>query len=183
MFVRLILAGGLKAGTVAEIKQGYYLIGRHEECQIRPQSDSVSDRHCLLQHEGTSFRVFVLDDQSPTLVNHKQLPPKQWQLLNHGDLLQVGRVPFMVAITARAPSLPARHPVAESNVEGERRVARDTSSRQDAETKPSAEPEDDFAEHDTAEIEPKDEPAADSAEPTSSESEPTERAKGNGREQ
>ncbi len=107
MFVRLVLAGGKKAGTIAEIKEGFYLIGRDGECQIRPESPSVSERHCLLQHADKYFRVFVLDDDSPTLVNHQPLKPKTWVILNHGDMLQVGRVPFMVVITATDPSLPA----------------------------------------------------------------------------
>lgn len=137
MFVRLIVAGGLNAGTVAEIKQGYYLVGRHEECQIRPESDSVSERHCLLQHEGKFFRVFVLDDNSPTELNHKPLAAKQWAILNHGDLLQVGRVSFMVAITAQDPSAPVQ-----TTSPTPRRKAKRASSDQD-----------DFAKRDTAEIE------------------------------
>lgn len=108
MFVRLVLAGGLNAGMVAEIKHGYYLVGRHDECQIRPASASVSDRHCLLQHEGKNFRVLVLDDDSPTYVNHRPLQPKKWVLLNHGDILRVGNVPFLVTITAKDPLLPRK---------------------------------------------------------------------------
>ena len=138
MFVRLVLAGGSNAGMVAEIKQGFYLVGRHQECQIRSESQSVSDRHCLLQHEGNFFRVFVLDDDSLTLVNHKPLDPKTWVILNHGDLLQVGRVPFLVAITAKDPSTPV--------------TAKLPKSVHAAPSKPSSDQPDDFAKRDTAEI-------------------------------
>ena len=106
MFVRLVLAGGLNAGMVAEIKKGYYLVGRDQECQIRPESPSVSGRHCLLQHQDKNFRVFVLDSESPTRINHQLVAPRKWVLLNHGDMLQVGNVPFLVAITQQDPLLP-----------------------------------------------------------------------------
>ena len=48
MTVKLILATGSHAGMEETLKPGYYMIGRHEQCQIRPKSRSVSRRHCLL---------------------------------------------------------------------------------------------------------------------------------------
>jgi len=144
MFVRLILAGGMHAGRVAEIKQGFYLVGRDQECQIRPESDSVGEKHCLLQHEGKHFRVRDLDSGSPTYINHQQVEPKTWVLLNHGDMLQVGRIPFLVAITADDPSLPA----SPSN----RSAA--TAKRMVVPRKPSSTTATNFAIRDTAEIDP-----------------------------
>ena len=144
MFVRLILAGGMHAGRVAEIKQGFYLVGRNQECQIRPESDSVGEKHCLLQHEGKHFRVRDLDSGSPTYINHQQLEPKTWVLLNHGDMLQVGRIPFLVAITAEDPSLPAS-PASRSAATAKRIVVP---------RKPTSTAATNFASRDTAEIDP-----------------------------
>jgi pSer/pThr/pTyr-binding forkhead associated (FHA) protein len=144
MFVRLILAGGMHAGRVAEIKHGFYLVGRDQECQIRSESDSVGEKHCLLQHEGKHFRVRDLDSGSPTYINHQQLEPKTWVLLNHGDMLQVGRIPFLVAITAEDPSLPAG-PTNRATAPAKRIVV----PRKAANTAAK-----DFAISDTAEIDP-----------------------------
>lgn len=162
MFVRLLLAGGLKAGMVAEIKEGFYLIGRNEECQIRPESTSVSDRHCLLQHQGKYFRAFALDEDSPTLVNHKPLPPKTWVLLNHGDMLQVGNIPFLVTITAQDPSLPVGKPASQTN----QRSTRPKSSVAKEPLAPAKASPEEFAKKDTAEIEIDDIQAAEGAEST-----------------
>ena len=106
MFVRLVVSSGPNLGTIAEIREGYYLIGTHEECQIRSESQSIADRHCLLQHKGKHFGVCDLGSGRSTYVNHKPLKPKKWTLLNHGDLIQVGDVAFLVVITATDPAAP-----------------------------------------------------------------------------
>ncbi len=150
MFVRLVLAGGLNAGMVAEIKQGYYLVGRDQECQIRPESPSVSDRHCLLQHQDKYFRVFVLDSESPTRVNHKRLAPRKWVRLNHGDMLQVGNVPFLVAITQQDPLLPVGAGIQPSSSPRKKRPQRPSDGVKDFAIRDTAELEVDIAQEQTS---------------------------------
>ena len=58
MAAQLVLASGSRSGLAAPLFEGYYLIGRHEECQIRPKSRSVSRRHCLLHNHNGLLRVF-----------------------------------------------------------------------------------------------------------------------------
>jgi pSer/pThr/pTyr-binding forkhead associated (FHA) protein len=96
--VRLVVGAGNHAGVAADIRHGLYMIGRHRECQIRPKSQSVSERHCLVHHQAGAVRVFDLDSDQGTFVNDIQVPPKIWQLLNHGDRLRCGRYWFEVAI-------------------------------------------------------------------------------------
>ena len=96
--VRLVAGAGTHAGTFAEIREGIYMIGRDRECQIRPKSHSVSDRHCLVQHRSGVVRAFDLDSEAGTFINNDRLPPKTWRLLNHGDRLRCGKYWFDVAI-------------------------------------------------------------------------------------
>lgn len=99
--VRLVVGAGTHAGVAAEIRQGLYMIGRDRECQIRPKSQSVSARHCLVQHASGTVRVMDLESARGTFVNEEQLAPKSWRLLDHGDRLRCGKYWFDVAIYLR----------------------------------------------------------------------------------
>jgi pSer/pThr/pTyr-binding forkhead associated (FHA) protein len=96
--IELILTSGSKAGTPAPIQLGYYLIGRHAECQIRPKSRSVSRRHCLLHHSQNGLAVFDLQSTRGTHVNTQKIEPHKWVRLNDGDQIRCGKVCFAVAI-------------------------------------------------------------------------------------
>ncbi len=93
---RLILAVGSQAGREAPLQFGYYMIGRHSECQIRPKSRSVSRRHCLLFQDETGLRVFDLDSAAGTRVNDFRIRTKTWTVLRHGDTLRCGKVAFKI---------------------------------------------------------------------------------------
>ena len=87
MIAQLILATGSHAGVAASIQLGYYMIGRHGECQIRPKSRSVSRRHCILHHTETQLLALDLDSSSGTYINGEKIIPNCWVKLNHGDQL------------------------------------------------------------------------------------------------
>ena len=48
MVTKLIVASGKSAGRSISIKRNKLLIGRSEECDVRPLSDEVSRRHCVV---------------------------------------------------------------------------------------------------------------------------------------
>lgn len=98
MPVELIITQGTKAGTAAPIHPGYYLVGRHKECQIRPKSRSVSRRHCLLMHNDDGFGALDLKSTRGTFVNGSRLVPHQWRVLANGDEIRFGKVVFTVSI-------------------------------------------------------------------------------------
>ncbi|WDQ15587.1 FHA domain-containing protein [Rhodopirellula sp. P2] len=101
----LILASGSRAGLVAAIRTGYYVIGRDRGCQIRPKSRSVSRKHCLLHWETPlnsepRFRIFDLNSTSGTRVNGTRIPPRTWVELIDGAELRCGKIAFALAIDA-----------------------------------------------------------------------------------
>ncbi len=98
MTVQLIMTQGSSAGTAAPIHRGYYLVGRHKECQIRPKSRSVSRRHCLLLHNEDGFGALDLKSTGGTFVNGARLEPHHWRVLHDGDQIRFGKVVFKVAI-------------------------------------------------------------------------------------
>ena len=112
MLVQLIVQDGPLAGTLAPIKPGYYLIGRHSECQIRPEARSVSRRHCLLLHNEHGFGVFDLQSSWGTFVNTQRLEPHTWRHLRDGDFLRVGLFVFRVSMRPdETPDWVAQQPV------------------------------------------------------------------------
>tara|TARA_R110002049_G_scaffold2750_8_gene22317 strand:+ start:278367 stop:279311 length:945 start_codon:yes stop_codon:yes gene_type:complete len=99
--VELILATGSRAGLAASIMDGYYMIGRHADCQIRPKTRSVSRRHCVVFRENATFRVLDLESTSGTKINHERIEPKKWCDLKDGDVLSCGKICFQVSIRSR----------------------------------------------------------------------------------
>ncbi|MEO9591219.1 FHA domain-containing protein [Rhodopirellula bahusiensis] len=100
---QLILATGSRAGMVAAIHTGYYMIGRDRVCQIRPKSRSVSRKHCLLHWEKPAdseprFRIFDLDSSAGTRVNGTRVPTRTWIELVDGAELRCGKIAFDLVI-------------------------------------------------------------------------------------
>ena len=102
MSVELKITRGSKSGTTAPIHPGYYLVGRHKDCQIRPKSRSVSRRHCLLLRNDDGFGALDLKSTRGTYVNGQRMEPHRWQVLRDGDEIHFGKVAFTVAINEPA---------------------------------------------------------------------------------
>lgn len=105
MHVELILATGSRAGLTAPLSNGFYMIGRHAECQIRPKSKSVSRRHCVLFRDEETLKVLDLESTSGTKINHQRIEPRAWYELKQGDELSCGKICFRVAIKMERDSL------------------------------------------------------------------------------
>ncbi|MEO1526831.1 MAG: FHA domain-containing protein [Planctomycetota bacterium] len=102
MSVELKITRGSKNGTAAPIHPGYYLVGRHKDCQIRPKSRSVSRRHCLLLRNDDGFGALDLKSTRGTYVNGERIEPHRWRVLHDGDEIHFGKVAFTVAINEPA---------------------------------------------------------------------------------
>lgn len=85
---------------------GFYMIGRHAECQIRPKTRSVSRRHCLIQCQDESVQLMDLDSTGGTRLNDKKVEPKTWRLLSEGDRVRCGKIEFRISLTAQPPLPP-----------------------------------------------------------------------------
>ena len=98
MQVKLKVASGNHAGRVIPVQEEKFLIGRHDKCQLRPKSESVSRQHCVIAlHKG---RVLIQDlkSRNGTSVNGVQLQPMKPKSLKPGDALKIGKLEFEVLI-------------------------------------------------------------------------------------
>ena len=96
MKVKLKVLQGKSAGMEVKIPKKKFLIGRGDECHMRPKSDSISRKHCAIIVKDQ--RVYVRDYKSRngTFVNDEQV--ETHKRLRVGDTLRVGKLEFEVII-------------------------------------------------------------------------------------
>jgi pSer/pThr/pTyr-binding forkhead associated (FHA) protein len=96
MKIRLKVLKGSNAGTELKVPTPKCLVGRSDECHLRPKSEAISRRHCaIFVKEGNVFlRDFA--SRNGTFVNGQRV--EKDLLLRTGDELQVGPLAFQVLI-------------------------------------------------------------------------------------
>jgi len=98
MQVKLKVMAGSHAGTEIGVSVDKFLIGRSESCSLRPKSESVSRKHCIIVMRDNKVLVQDLNSRNGTFVNEKRLPPDKAKVLVGGDKLRVGKLEFEVLI-------------------------------------------------------------------------------------
>ena len=98
MKVKLKVIGGSHDGKEIAIGSEKFLVGRSESCQLRPKSESVSRKHCILVLRDNRLLVQDLKSRNGTFVNEKRLPADKAKVLKPGDALRIGKLKFEVLI-------------------------------------------------------------------------------------
>lgn len=98
MKVKLKVLGGSHDGKEIGIGTEKFLIGRSESCQLRPKSESVSRKHCILVLRENRLLIQDLKSRNGTYVNEKRLPADKAKVLKAGDELRIGKLKFEVLI-------------------------------------------------------------------------------------
>jgi len=98
MQVKLKVMTGSHEGTEIPISGDKFLIGRSESCQLRPKSDSISRKHCIIVLREGRVLLQDLKSRNGTYVNDKRLPPDKAKVLKPGDQLRIGKLEFEVVI-------------------------------------------------------------------------------------
>ncbi len=92
----LRVASGQQSGHVIPLVSSRYLIGREEDCHLRPNSDLVSRHHCVFKLDEYSLRLRDLGSTNGTFVNGERLRGEV--ILNTGDRIAVGQLDFEVSV-------------------------------------------------------------------------------------
>lgn len=98
MQVKLKVLAGSSEGKEIAVNTDKFLIGRADECQLRPKSESVSRRHCAIVQKDGRVLLVDLKSRNGTFVNEKQLSAEKAKILKDGDILRVGKLEFQIAI-------------------------------------------------------------------------------------
>lgn len=96
MKIKLKVLKGQNAGREVKVPMPKCIIGRGEGCHMRPKSEAISRRHCVIfVKEGTVY-IRDLKSRNGTIVNGK--PIEADQVLKSEDTIQVGPLSFEILI-------------------------------------------------------------------------------------
>lgn len=96
MEVRLVLKSGKSAGKEIPVSGPKFVIGRAEDCQLRPHSDQVSRHHCEITVEEGGVHVRDCGSRNGTRVNGREISGSRE--LKTGDRISVGPLEFDVRV-------------------------------------------------------------------------------------
>ncbi len=122
MEVRLKVLVGQNAGQELPVPGPKFLVGRAEDCQLRPRSDLISRHHCALLVEEGFASVRDFGSKNGTLVNGERVVGERE--LKNGDKLTIGPLEFEVGLRTSVAS--KKHPKVESVKEAAARTAAST---------------------------------------------------------
>lgn len=103
MQVRLKVMLGSNAGKEIKIPTPKCVIGRGDDCHLKPQSDAISRQHCEIVTSDTEVVVRDLSSRNGTLVNGQKIIEET--MLLSGDILKVGPLEFELVIEHTAAKL------------------------------------------------------------------------------
>lgn len=98
MEVKLKVVAGNAAGQLIPVPGPKFLIGRAEDCQLRPRSDLISRYHCVIMVEDGLVTVRDFGSKNFTYVNDERLIGECE--LKPGDRLKAGPLEFELVVTA-----------------------------------------------------------------------------------
>lgn len=93
----LKVVGGKQDGKLIPLNTKKFLIGREQDCHLRPGSESVSQHHCAITIDDFTVRVRDLGSSNGTSINGKRIIGVHEA--NPGDALQVGNLDFEIVFS------------------------------------------------------------------------------------
>ena len=96
MLVKLRVMQGAQAGREVIIPVAEFLIGRGEECHLRPRSDAISRRHCVIVVNDKEVVLRDLGSKNGSYVNGQRVEGSC--VVQPGDHVQVGPLQFELVI-------------------------------------------------------------------------------------
>ncbi len=101
MKLELKVVSGSRSGLVIPITIPQFMIGRAEDCQLKPRSELISRYHCAILSEPSYVAVRDLGSKNGVYVNGERIGVEQE--LKNGDKLAIGPLEFLVVLTSDAP--------------------------------------------------------------------------------
>ena len=107
MGVQLVVASGSRAGQVIPIVGERFVIGRADDCDLKPRSELISRYHCEVSLKDGGAFVRDMGSKNGVFLNDNQIT-ETFELKN-GDKLAIGPLEFFAHITVEEkPQRPAR---------------------------------------------------------------------------
>ena len=110
MSVQLVVAVGSRVGQVIPIPGNRFVIGRADDCNLKPRSELISRYHCEILLEDGGVFVRDMGSKNGVFLNEHQVT--ETRELKNGDKLTIGPLEFFVNIVVE--SKPQRLPKVQS---------------------------------------------------------------------
>lgn len=92
----LRVLSGKHSGSTIPLPVGKFLVGREEDCHLRPNSDLISRHHCVFVLDDYGLRLRDLGSTNGSFVNGERLQGSV--LLSSGDRVSFGKLDFEVVV-------------------------------------------------------------------------------------
>ena len=99
---KLQIVGGKHHGKVIPLVKNKFLIGREQDCHLRPSSEMVSRHHCAFTLDEYTLRLRDLGSTNGTLLNDERVRGEV--KLKTGDRVQIGPLVFEIRVSDVADS-------------------------------------------------------------------------------
>jgi len=96
----LKVVGGKQHGSLIPLQTKKFLVGREQDCHLRPSSESVSRHHCVFTLDEFSVRLRDLGSTNGTFVNGQRIQGQA--ILQTGDRILIGKLEFEISINNSA---------------------------------------------------------------------------------
>ena len=107
MSVQLVVAAGSRAGQIIPIPGNRFVIGRADDCNLKPRSELISRYHCEIFLEDGEVFVRDMGSKNGVFLNESQITETRG--LKNGDKLTVGPLEFFLnIITETKPQKPPK---------------------------------------------------------------------------
>ncbi|GHT36858.1 hypothetical protein FACS189427_09100 [Planctomycetales bacterium] len=103
MEVQLVVAGGSKAGQSIPVGCPKFLIGRADDCHLKPRSELISRYHCAVICEPDYIAIRDLGSKNGVFLNGEKVAMEHE--LKNGDKLTIGPLEFFVHISVAVKPL------------------------------------------------------------------------------
>src|SRR5580692_5035150 len=94
MVVKVRVVNGKKAGTTYLVYKSPYIIGRHEQADLKIDNPQVSVYHCSIVIKGNEVWVHDMDSTNGTFINSERVNKERRLVI--GDRVQIGPAVFEV---------------------------------------------------------------------------------------
>jgi pSer/pThr/pTyr-binding forkhead associated (FHA) protein len=96
MQVNLKVLVGKSVGKEITVPVKHFLIGRSEDCHLRPKSDAISRNHCAILTQDEKVVLRDLNSRNGTFLNGERISGDVE--VHSGDHVQVGKLEFEIVI-------------------------------------------------------------------------------------
>lgn len=106
MDIQLVVASGSKMGQAIPITGSKFIIGRADDCHLKPRSELISRYHCAIISEEGYVAIRDLGSKNGVFLNGEKVGLESE--LKNGDKLSIGPLEFVVhiAVTMKSTKKP-----------------------------------------------------------------------------